>query len=55
MCAKFGRYTSAIWVGEAGIAAGFQPGLRPPLSNNIVERALQKAVLNRKNALFYKP
>ena len=25
-----------------------------PLDNNIVERALKKAILNRKNALFYK-
>jgi transposase len=29
-----------------------QPGA--PLDNNIVERALKKAILNRKNALFYK-
>ncbi|MGH9608807.1 MAG: IS66 family transposase [Bryobacteraceae bacterium] len=29
-----------------------QPGT--PLDNNIVERALKKAILNRKNALFYK-
>jgi transposase len=29
-----------------------QPGA--PIDNNIVERALKKAVLNRKNALFYK-
>jgi transposase len=26
----------------------------PPVDNNIVERALKKAILNRKNALFYK-
>jgi hypothetical protein len=25
-----------------------------PIDNNIVERALKKAILNRKNALFYK-
>ena len=25
-----------------------------PLDNNIAERALKKAILNRKNALFYK-
>jgi len=25
-----------------------------PLDNNIVERALKKAILNRKNALFYR-
>jgi hypothetical protein len=25
-----------------------------PVDNNIVERALKKAILNRKNALFYK-
>lgn len=29
-----------------------QPGA--PLDNHLVERALQKAILNRKNALFYK-
>ena len=29
-----------------------QPGA--PIDNNIVERALKKAILNRKNALFYK-
>lgn len=29
-----------------------QPGA--PLDSNIVERALKKAILNRKNALFYK-
>lgn len=29
-----------------------QPG--SPIDNNIVERALKKAILNRKNALFYK-
>jgi len=29
-----------------------QPGT--PLDTNIVERALKKAILNRKNALFYK-
>lgn len=29
-----------------------QPGT--PIDNNIVERALKKAILNRKNALFYK-
>jgi transposase len=29
-----------------------QPGA--PLDNNIVERALKKAILNRKNALFYR-
>ncbi len=29
-----------------------QPGA--PLDNNIVERALKKAILNRRNALFYK-
>src|SRR5438046_9111076 len=29
-----------------------QPGAPP--DNNIVERALKKAILNRKNALFYK-
>jgi transposase len=29
-----------------------QPGA--PLDNNVVERALKKAILNRKNALFYK-
>ena len=29
-----------------------QPGA--PVDNNIVERALKKAILNRKNALFYK-
>jgi hypothetical protein len=29
-----------------------QPGA--PLDNNLVERALKKAILNRKNALFYK-
>lgn len=29
-----------------------QPGA--PLDNNIVERARKKAILNRKNALFYK-
>jgi len=29
-----------------------QPGA--PLDNNICERALKKAILNRKNALFYK-
>jgi len=29
-----------------------QPGA--PLDNNIAERALKKAILNRKNALFYK-
>jgi hypothetical protein len=29
-----------------------QPGA--PLGNNIVERALKKAILNRTNALFYK-
>jgi hypothetical protein len=29
-----------------------EPG--PPIDNNIVERALRKAILNRKNALFYK-
>src|SRR5262249_25631027 len=29
-----------------------QPGA--PLDNNIVERSLKKAILNRKNALFYK-
>ena len=28
------------------------PGV--PIDNNIVERALKKAILNRKNALFYK-
>ena len=26
----------------------------PPLDNNVVERALKKAILHRKNALFYK-
>jgi transposase len=26
----------------------------PPLDNNICERALKKAILHRKNALFYK-
>lgn len=29
-----------------------QPGT--PLDNNVCERALKKAILNRKNALFYK-
>src|ERR1700745_2127696 len=29
-----------------------QPGA--PIDNNIVERALKKTILNRKNALFYK-
>src|SRR3954451_6237068 len=29
-----------------------QPGA--PLDNNVVERALKKAILNRRNALFYK-
>ena len=29
-----------------------QPGA--PLDNNVCERALKKAILNRKNALFYK-
>ena len=29
-----------------------QPGA--PIDNNVVERALKKAILNRKNALFYK-
>jgi len=29
-----------------------QPGA--PIDNNLVERALKKAILNRKNALFYK-
>src|ERR1700704_4088869 len=29
-----------------------QPGA--PIDNNIVERALKKAILNRKNALFYR-
>jgi hypothetical protein len=29
-----------------------QPGA--PIDNNIVERALKKAILNRKNALFHK-
>ena len=29
-----------------------QPGA--PIDNNIVERALKKAILNRRNALFYK-
>src|SRR6201985_1242898 len=29
-----------------------QPG--SPLDNNIVERSLKKAILNRRNALFYK-
>ena len=28
--------------------------LTAPTDNNIVERALKKAILNRKNALFYK-
>jgi hypothetical protein len=28
------------------------PGV--PIDNNVVERALKKAILNRKNALFYK-
>ncbi len=27
---------------------------RPPLDNNVCERALKKAILHRKNALFYK-
>ena len=26
----------------------------PPLDNNVVERALKKAILHRKNSLFYK-
>src|SRR6202043_2398422 len=30
----------------------WQPGA--PIDNNIVERALKKAILNRRNALFYK-
>jgi transposase len=29
-------------------------GSSAPIDNNIVERALKKAILNRKNALFYK-
>ena len=29
-----------------------QPG--SPIDNNVVERALKKAILNRRNALFYK-
>ncbi len=29
-----------------------QPG--SPIDNNVCERALKKAILNRRNALFYK-
>jgi hypothetical protein len=32
----------------------FQRQAGAPIDNNIVERALKKAILNRKNALFYK-
>ena len=32
----------------------FLEQLGAPLDNNIVERALKKAILNRKNTLFYK-
>ncbi len=30
------------------------PGCHWPLDNNITERALKKAIVHRKNALFYK-
>jgi len=32
----------------------FLPAVRRALDNNVVERALKKAILHRKNALFYK-
>jgi len=38
---------------ELGVCAEC-PGIRAPLDNYLCERALKKAILHRKNTLFYK-
>jgi hypothetical protein len=38
----------------AQTALEFHAGKSAPLDNNVVERALKKAIPHRKNALFYK-
>ena len=35
-------------------ADAFPAAAGAPIDNNVVERALKKAILNRRNALFYK-